>query len=1073
MSEAYGQILASVDDVRRAYRTRRIAEGVLLTLAVAVGLLFIFAAIDQATGFGPAGRWLAALVVLTGTLAVVWFRVVGPATIDHDNNYYAALAEERLGLGNRLINALQLGGDARATAPRLVEAIVADGARALDAFDPRPVVADKRLGRSALVLAVVAVLSFAYVALGGPGARASLMRIAMPAASIEPFTWTDVELSVEPELRVLEGTPVVVTATTTGRSVASASLHLDRADGPRRVVAMSRDSDERFTYTLDAASPSVRLHATAGDGRSDTIELTIDPRPRIEAIGVRYAFADYTGLEPREAEDAAGHVRALPGTRVTLTFHASHALESLSLDGWPAAGEAQPTDAQRTTWRVEATVRRPATYRVTMTDTRGYTVEAPTTYTVGVDGDAPPDVAITYPGRDIQLRPDDEFTLRVVAQDDLGVGDLKLLGAVNDEPTFRTLAHWPAEGPPRKRVERSRTWSVSELGLTGGEELRYRAVVTDRNDVTADGPGRDETRLYHVLVLTPEQASDLLEQQLADYSRAIAELLKMQRLNRAETASFEAAPALVDRQSDIRLRTRRLAEAMRNRAFLAETMIEKLDALASGWMVDALTLLERYRDVEGEAGTAQAGEARSFAERSLPVQDRIIAELEAIQQRLDRADQTRRRLKKSREEQPEKTREVTDQLDKVASDLDAFLGDLREIGDQYEKMPARRDSEELTPEQLDQIEDIDHRLDRWKKWAKDTVDGIYKLPEGFVPDGHLAENVSTIFEEIEQQERKKTTEIATPVEEGLKGLAEETAEDLEMWMPDAPDSKKWVMEDPVEGTFDIPEAELPGDLQDMIGDLIEDADEYDEEADDITGAWGANMQAGWGIDDGPISSYAAKGKTGNMLPNNSEMGGRSGAGRRGKSSGQMVGAESRALEGRPTPARVTDDPYEEGVPEASKQLDPRGATGGGKKTGGGQRGLQGTMPPDMVKDMKRLAEQQKLLREKTQQVARELDIAGRPATRVNRAIELMQSAEQDLRDLRYQDAARKRNAALSQLRTARAEADQAVALQLQEARDLPPELREEIRSGAQKALPEGYERIIGDYYKALSENGGQ
>ncbi|MFW5682087.1 MAG: hypothetical protein ACOC1G_03695 [Phycisphaeraceae bacterium] len=1073
MNEAYGQILASVDDVRRAYRTRRIAEGVLLTLAVVVGLLFVFAAIDQATGFGAAGRWLAAVVALTGTLAVAWFRVARPATIDHDNNYYAALAEQRLGLGNRLINALQLGGDAKATAPRLIEAIVADGARALDAFDPRPVVADKRLGRSALALGIVAVLAFGYVALGGPGARTSLMRIAMPAAAIEPFTWTDIELSLDPERRVLEGTPVVVTADISGRPVESASLHLDRTDGPRRVVAMSRDSDDRFTYTLDAAASSLRLHATAGDGRSDTVDLTVDPRPRIESIGVHYAFPGYTGLDPRSDEEAAGHVQALPGTEATLTFRTSKPLESLTLDGWPDAGKATATDDDRRTWRVEATVRRPATYRVTMTDTQGYSVEAPATYTVGVESDAPPDVAITFPGRDIEVRPDDEFTLRVVAQDDLGVGDLKLLGAVNDEQDFRTLAHWPAEGEPSKRVEREKTWDVSELDLAGGDELRYRAVVSDRNDVSADGPGTDETRVYHVLVLTPEQASDMLEQQLADYSRAIAELLKMQRRNRAETEAFEAAPELLDRQSDIRFRTRRLAESMRNRAFLAETMIEKLDALASGLMVDALTLLERYRDASGDAQAVDAGEARSFAERSLPVQDEIIAELEAIQQRLDRADQTRRRLKKSKEEEPEKTKEVTDQLDKVASDLDAFLGDLREIEEQYEKMPARRDSEELTPEQLDQLEDIDHRLDRWKKWAKDSVDGIYKLPEGFVPDGHLAENVSTIFEEIEQQERKKTTELATPIEEGLKGLAEETAEDLEMWMPDAPDSKKWVMEDPVEGTFDIPEAELPSNLQDMIGDLIEDADEYDEEADDITGAWGANMQAGWGIDDGPISSYAAKGKTGNMLPNNSEMGGRSGAGRRGKSSGQMVGGESRALEGRPTPARVTDDPYEEGVPEASKQLDPRGATGGGKKTGGGQRGLQGTMPPDMVNDMKRLAEQQKLLREKTQQVAREIDTAGRPATRVNRAVELMESAEQDLRDLRYQDAARKRNAALSQLRAAQAEADQAVSLQLQEARDLSPELREEIRSGAQKALPEGYERIVGDYYKALSENDGE
>ncbi len=81
--------------------------------------------------------------------------------------------------------------------------------------------------------------------------------------------------------------------------------------------------------------------------------------------------------------------------------------------------------------------------------------------------------------------------------------------------------------------------------------------------------------------------------------------------------------------------------------------------------------------------------------------------------------------------------------------------------------------------------------------------------------------------------------------------------------------------------------------------LIEDAAEFDEEADDMTGAWGGNMQVGWDIMDGPISSFAARGKTGNQLPNASEMSGRSGSGRRGRASGQMVGSESKALEGRP------------------------------------------------------------------------------------------------------------------------------------------------------------------------------
>jgi hypothetical protein len=483
-------------------------------------------------------------------------------------------------------------------------------------------------------------------------------------------------------------------------------------------------------------------------------------------------------------------------------------------------------------------------------------------------------------------------------------------------------------------------------------------------------------------------------------------------------------------------------------------------------MAKVITSLESYRD----AKELDAGKA--FASATLPVQDEIVARLEDMLKRLNRDTAVRQQLKKIEKTEPIVHQQVQATLGKLAQDLDKFLAEQKELREAYEKMNKRDTGDEAKGLDDAALGDAQHRLDRWKQWAKDAVDGLAKLPEGFVKDSDLANTLPSIFEEIEKKKRGQTQEVATPLEEGAKGAAAKALEDLEIWQMEAGDAVKWAMEEPPEGKFQVQPAPLPSNMQDLIGDLIEDLDEFDKEADDMTSSWGGDMpQGGWDIVDGPLSTFSAQGKTGNQMPNNQEVTGRSGSGRRGKSSGQMQGDESAAMEGRPTPARVTNEKYEEGHPTAKKQLDPRGATGGGKKTGGGMVGLQGGSKPDFVKDMQRLSENQQMLRERAQQVAKELENVGRSSSHVNRALQLMEGAEQDLRDLKYEDAARKRKTALGELKAQQNPIDDAVNLSLQKARNHPPEMRKEISAGAQQALPEGYEDLVGAYYKALSGSG--
>jgi hypothetical protein len=294
-------------------------------------------------------------------------------------------------------------------------------------------------------------------------------------------------------------------------------------------------------------------------------------------------------------------------------------------------------------------------------------------------------------------------------------------------------------------------------------------------------------------------------------------------------------------------------------------------------------------------------------------------------------------------------------------------------------------------------------------------------------------------------------------------------EDLEMWLPDAADNVKWNLEEPKQQRpFKVPEMPLPKALEDMIGELLQKADEFDEEADDVTSAWADNLdQAGWGVSDGPISSFSAKGKTGNDQPNSNEVNGRSGDGRRGKSAGQMVGDTSRALPGRKTPARVGNEKYEPGSLKQEGSQDPNGATGGGKKAGAGRIGLQGGTPPDVAKDVGRLNEKQMGLREKAEQVARKLEEKGYSTARLREAIGLMKPIDADGRDLKYDDLAKKRKEALQKLRGAFGDVD-VTAASISRARDLPAETRQDLLQGHDEGYPAGYENLLKNYYKKLS-----
>src|SRR5262249_4576815 len=150
-----------------------------------------------------------------------------------------------------------------------------------------------------------------------------------------------------------------------------------------------------------------------------------------------------------------------------------------------------------------------------------------------------------------------------------------------------------------------------------------------------------------------------------------------------QTASGGALPGLAARQTTIRAGTQKLARAMEKDALPVTTLVKALDELAAGLMAAAVKLLEDGRDT---TDSARAGVLR---DQSLPVQAKIVAELQALLDRLQRTQQARDTLRRLEKKDQPAHQAITKTLTRMVKDLDRLAKDETELAGKFERLPAK------------------------------------------------------------------------------------------------------------------------------------------------------------------------------------------------------------------------------------------------------------------------------------------------------------------------------------------------------------------------------------------------
>jgi hypothetical protein len=1100
--EAMGRIFRLLDRSRLGWRLVEVAGGLIRTFLLTGGALVAGLLADNLFHLPGPFRVAYAIGLLALLLTMLARFVAYPLLRPLTDEMVAAHVERNLpDLDNRVINAVLLAGE-RFHDPltrRLADSQIDETGRSVAGPKLKGAAGARALwtvGRWALGLTAVGAL---YALAFSAHFANAFTRLVHPAEFIPPIT--DTRLDVSPgNADLLQGDPLTVEARVGGVLPQGAQILVRPAgcDGARDEMVFEGNA---FIYRFANVQRDFTYQVRAGDAATRRYQVRVHDRPSIERMDLVYRYPPYTGMGDLVEEGAPGDIRAPVGTRVKVRAYLDRQVSEGSIELRPEDGEAARLPFVEEAPQVrtgQIDVERPGTYALHVAERVGEGASIPNSprvYRIDAVADASPRVFFEQPGRDVAVAPDAQVTLIAGAEDDFSLRNMTLFVQRRAGADWEPIQTWDYEGGTRTARDGC-VLSVADMDLRVGDSLAYYMRASDglrRGDGADNGDadaGNGRSRTYQIRVVDPALAGrDDAGSARAALRDIVRKLIEMQSANLRQTLALEEwagreealvsadAPAWDDYggRGTVLVRDEEAVYKLATDTVLTYTgedasrMTEALGRIAAGQIgraVDQLRDLSAARD--RDALPALAAAAAQTERRIVEMLQKLLDDPAALLAEILREEGRTEKLS-------EKEEELTsgEQLaEKLLKSLEDFADEQRRAIEMSKRL-AERAVDDFTDEDEGDLERIIETEKEWSKFFQEAATDLSKLPPQDKSLGNQAKEFLEVFSEVQQaieEAERQAVELAVPHEQSGLELAESIETNLEKWLMETKDNQLWSMEDPLED-IETPITDLPDELQDLIGDLVESEEDMEEQFDDVTSGWmdSLDIGAGWDTMDGPISNMSAKGVTGNRLPNTSEIGGRSGEGRTGKSSGQFVEEEATGKGGRQTPSRLTPDPFEAGWVKDSSSEAPTGATGGGKVSGQGAEGFQGPMPPPLQQSLKRLAQQQSEIIDKARRLDYGLKHYRQPRGRLPEAIEMMEIQRDALEGGEVGNFARQQRIVLSNLREVKELSDKQKQLWRDRSALLPKELREEIAASRSEQVPEQYREMVDNYFRALSE----
>ena len=1008
---SYLRIEDKLDQLGQRMRVRRLLRGALLCLATVTAGTLILGAIAHWTPAASVRLWalLTAWVALVIGAVFVW--IVIPLAARFDAVRVARHLESTIGsLHNGLTNSVLLARRGDIENNPYLEPIFDEVEAGLSAGALNNAVKLSDLRRLAIVCCGV-MAAGGIVWLAAPGVIGHGVRQLFEPNAFVPRVGAAKLVTVTPgDVTLVAGESLELSAVADTPAGSTANVVFKNGPADATLSGTPEQNLQRYAYRLEHvdASMSYRVDIAGTQSRWYTVDV-------VKAIGLTSVALTavpptYTGVAASTITETPAQLQATPvafpqGSKLSIAATLDAPVKAALLQ----SGSAQPTPMEtgpaHRTFNSTLTINDETTAAVMATDGSGQilSILPQPPLSIHCTKDLPPTIQLTTPSQDMTVGPTTPLRVRATLHDDYGLTASRILIGFGTDGAMTSRKEW-AYPSKTKSIDLDFPLDLPADRRVHGSSFRLQVQAIDNCGLDS-GP---QTSSSSIVTIQFQDASVLARQELQcdDQLRTLLQALlnEQVRLNGLTLADqpFRVEPMrpIAEGQAQLLDRIKGMADTFTFDA--SNRIVQKtLQVLVLNSASDAVA--------RSQLLLGKSPPATTFGEL-VSSQHQIIDVLQSLLARLGPA------IAPSTQPSATGNDPLVSKPDTFKAFDDAlkqYQAEQRKLLDQLTGL-AKKPVDDFSDKDQKLLADLLQQQDKLDAFMQSKVSDFSKLAEQDMSNASMVKDATSIMTEVTMAKdalKQQSMEIAVAAEDGGLESAQSLETNIEKWLSNAPDRQQWTQEELPQHS-DTPMPELPAELQDMVGQLIEQQEDLFDQVEDMNAniTDSADKGIGWTAMDGPIADMSAKGVTGNVLPNNNEMGGRSGEGRSGRSQGEFVGDSAIGKGGRNTPTRLDPTAFQKGqITDTSK--DPTGgATGGGKLSGEGGAGLTGPVPPKLSAEMKRLATKQAEIRNTAERIALQYKVGRYDNFKLDESIAMMRRVQKrpDRQPLPHRVAAARR-----------------------------------------------------------------